>query len=422
MVRNTESLMPAKTPLAVQLATRGSADGILKLVELFTAKQTLMASVWVKGNWADLGSFNPGLYLLRVGFPSGMTKEKVVRLRRNQQHIEHFHLYLADALADVEWALLSKPNLNIPLDQFSVQAMSSEPLTVETRIVAEEQGVWQTSGIVGRKGQESVDSQGIMLEIQTDHRRHMLVAGTSGRLPVYVMLPQDCDLRVMLRRRLSTAFGEHPLEVVVSTKNWEAEALLQSLKGGTKKLADNLAEYSSANLLLQGKYQDENAAAVGAYYLYLKGRSNMNIDWLRNLARDFPLLADGALIYGLQLINRANPSAQKVIECRRYLLEALDRGLPVYSMGFRLMRETLISLDAYFGHSDPELHEALGKVNYYAASIDYSCDLTTLVPATPPSDKEDQLGLYILDTGGDAEEIDWGVVNAYQTNLLESSY
>ena len=86
------------------------------------------------------------------------------------------------------------------------------------------------------------------------------------------------------------------------------------------------------------KMDDPYAAAVGAYLLLrLKKFSEMR-DWARNLASRFDFLADGCVIWAWQLIHQQQWNSQEI---RKYLLMAVERGLPVYSEGLRLLTDGL---------------------------------------------------------------------------------
>ena len=108
-------------------------------------------------------------------------------------------------------------------------------------------------------------------------------------------------------------------------------------------------------------------------------------DWARNLASRFDFLADDCVIWA-QLINQQPSSADEI---SKYLLMAMDRGLPVYSGGLRLLTDGIrlmgssslaASLSAEPGTpplTDPSLHDIASR-----AWPEGHCETVALVVGT----------------------------------------
>jgi hypothetical protein len=138
----------------------------------------------------------------------------------------------------------------------------------------------------------------------------------------------------VLRDRGAVSFS-----VRIQTRSDAADAIAGYLHRGDLYSAEAMAEWcDEAVSMLQTKVEDPYAAAVGAYLLLRLQRYSKMQDWGRNLANLFPQLSDGCVVWATQLMQSAssNPS-----EIQRYLIEAVQRGLPVYTEGLRLLSDGL---------------------------------------------------------------------------------
>lgn len=122
-------------------------------------------------------------------------------------------------------------------------------------------------------------------------------------------------------------------------------------------LADEVEEQAAA--MLRYKWTSPFGAAAGAYVLMRLGRPG-RIDWTRNLLDGFPWLPDGGVIHATQLLRTYGQTprarAAKVLtEARHALVEAANRGVPVFTEGVRLLADGLAnvaSTSAYRGDDD----------------------------------------------------------------------
>jgi hypothetical protein len=92
-----------------------------------------------------------------------------------------------------------------------------------------------------------------------------------------------------------------------------------------------------AESLLQQKLADPYAATVSAYLLLRLERFDLMHNWPKNLADWFPELSDGCVIWASQLLAQKRDTQ----EAAEYLLKAVERGLPVYTEGLRLLTQQL---------------------------------------------------------------------------------
>jgi hypothetical protein len=102
--------------------------------------------------------------------------------------------------------------------------------------------------------------------------------------------------------------------------------------------------------LLADKLEDPFGASIAGYVLLrMAARPQEQLvrqGWMKKLANWFPLIPHGAVIYGASLLRdeAAEDDPAVVVETRSYLLGAVSRGIPTYTMGLRLLFDKLRSL------------------------------------------------------------------------------
>lgn len=129
------------------------------------------------------------------------------------------------------------------------------------------------------------------------------------------------------------------LSIRIQTASDAADMLAGYLQRGDLYSAEAMAEWcDEASGMLQSKVADPYAAVVGAYLLLRLKRFSQMHDWGRNLADWFPLLPDGCVVWASQLMQQP---ASDQIQIRKYLLESVQRGMPVYTEGLRLLTDGL---------------------------------------------------------------------------------
>jgi hypothetical protein len=104
---------------------------------------------------------------------------------------------------------------------------------------------------------------------------------------------------------------------------------------------------------------DPYAAAVGGYLLLKLRRFDLLHEWPRNLAQWVQHLPDGCVLWASQLIEQ-HPDREQ--EIRDMLLTAVERGVPVYTEGVRLLIEGLRLLGADGRQAHKALSAKLGQI------------------------------------------------------------
>jgi hypothetical protein len=192
-----------------------------------------------------------------------------------------------------------------------------------------------------------------------------------------VCLPPSNSIKCLVKPSIGPAEEVHPLDITVSTSNWKAEAMLALLTSGDMSKAKSLMNPSEAEQLLSDKMIDPAGAAIGGYFLLKTDELPRLHDWARNLSNWFPWLPDGAVIYGWQLICEKDKLTNAIPMIRQQFIEAVKRGIPVYSVGLRKLVEGLVMLSYQFKQQDKVIERALAIVRKYSDTFDESQETTT---------------------------------------------
>lgn len=164
------------------------------------------------------------------------------------------------------------------------------------------------------------------------------------------------------------------LSVRIATLASSADTIASYLQRGDLYSAEAMAQWiEEAAGLLFDKMEDPYAAAVGAYLLLRLKKFDQMHDWARNLANRFGFLPDGCVIWAWQLIHQQPLNADEI---RKYLLMAVERGLPVYSEGLRLLTDGLRLMG-------PDGRAACDEVVKSAGVVLWSSPLTATLNAEP---------------------------------------
>lgn len=124
--------------------------------------------------------------------------------------------------------------------------------------------------------------------------------------------------------------------------NKEAGAILRLMISGDIERAKTLADHIQfAEQLLFDKIENPSYAALGGYFLLRTNAMEQLHDWPRNLAKWFKWFPDGCIIYATQLMRSERPNVEEI---ERLLLQAYQRGMPLYTEGLRLLHDGLMKL------------------------------------------------------------------------------
>jgi hypothetical protein len=372
----------------IQLAIRtefSESELIPKQLQLLDEDQNIVLEKWISRAMETLSKVKAGKYILRLRMPSGIIRSKVVLVSANEQTYVDMDLLGISPHEDMEWAYFS--NKNVSRQPVNDKAEIAFPFTLDIRFLRSIQGNMVPDPGLNYLIASPVTirvEDGLTLGFRSPADLTALEIKYTGYPRKTVSLPPESEVKVLLRPVLNREERKiNPLEVIVSTSNWKAEALLSLLKTGAIHDAQTLITYKQAGELvaeelLQQKRLDRAAATIGGYYLLRSNCLKRLHDWPKNLADWFPQLPDGAIIYATQLLNNKKPRKVKMQESRKYFIEALKRGLPVYTEGFRLLVDGVTQLYYHSKKQDARLGTILDNLKKYQKRIDWSQSITTL--------------------------------------------
>ncbi len=173
---------------------------------------------------------------------------------------------------------------------------------------------------------------------------------------VVVRLPGNVDDALLTVNQLKS--GKH-VSLRVSTSSELADVVGGYLSRGDYYSAEAMTEWAeSAERMLMAKMADPWAATVGAYLLFRLGRFDLMHDWARNLANGFTEIPDGCILWAMQSIQERKDGAAAT----EYLLKAVQRGLPVYTHGLKLLTQGLRLIGPEGEKALTELSKKTGRV------------------------------------------------------------
>jgi hypothetical protein len=341
------------------------AGGLPVVVDVVDAN----LEVTVKPRLVQLGSgwrqdVEPGTYLVRVRFPSGEETRQTCTVRDGD------HILIS---VDVR-SLAGRKSLERSVARRPLAGTNFASAWVR-RWRGDASRRWQPidfdATTVGR------DDYAVRYRFAADRQPNVLQLGGPRTAWRFVSLPAAPVVDVTVSQR-----GENDLAVEVTTGSAEAEALLGYLRTGAVEGAEATAES-----LLQQKRRDPIAAVTGGYYLLRTANIDRLSEWGPNLSQWFPWLPDGAVINGWQHIHagrehRGDPD-RHFDAARRQLIQAVRRGVPVYTEGLRLLVDALQLLREDAEAEDVELDTALTFIEPFAMAADWSAATVTYSGADP---------------------------------------
>lgn len=143
----------------------------------------------------------------------------------------------------------------------------------------------------------------------------------------------------------------------------DVSALFSYVRGNAPDKARHIAPtwLQQAQQMLQGNLDDPIAATLVAYTLLRVGDDQRQI-WMEHLADWFHFLPDGAVLYGWSRIRAGQADA-----VWRWFHTALQRGIPMYYEGIRLLYEGLNCLQSLYPDDEEIARDA--SLAYRLASL-----------------------------------------------------
>lgn len=196
----------------------------------------------------------------------------------------------------------------------------------------------------------------------------------SDKKSSFVILPKVCKFGINNISNYESS--ESSINFSVELPNKKGQILLSLISIGDINSAKTLFKVQDAEELLREKRSDPIAAAIGGYFLLKTKELNHLHDWANNLANWFEWLPDGSIIHAWQMILNKEDNTREITD---RFLEAVSRGIPVFTEGLRLLYEGLTMLTYDLEHDNQAVEIALKKVKFIMEVADLSKEYTTIV-------------------------------------------
>lgn len=282
--------------------------------------------------------------------PNGLSIQKTVELCDGETEVA-LHLEPESPHEWLQWVT--------PFRSISHLRSTDKPIGVKDRRIGK---VWMTlwAFLDGRWMAQSLhpierlQEHGIQqLMIDVPESPHLLQIGGEEVAWRLVSLPPSGRVRIALTR--SAVEDGDSLDITVGRAKPDNELIMSYLARGAVAEAERLAEaWDAADLLLYEKNKDPVSAAAGAYVLLKNRRLQHRRNWVSNLVERFPYMADSAIVAAALALQRENTTESEI---RSLIDRAIDRGLPIFTMGATILVETMAAV--HRGKSETKrFHEA----------------------------------------------------------------
>ncbi|MCA0050629.1 hypothetical protein LB577_27375 [Mesorhizobium sp. B283B1A] len=353
------------TDLTVHITANSQDDRFLTFpVDVYSAVGDLVASGTASPNRPGSLTFADGKRgpLDRVHVfitpPSGETAQQIVELKSGKGEV-HFDIRSTVPTEWLEWVTPFHP-----LDHL---VSNTQAVIASRRPIGK---VWMTlwSLLDGRWQSRSLDAENRLsdrsgvqqITVAVPDNPHLLQIGGDEFGWRLVTLPPAQRVRVALTR--SAREKGDTIDVTVSREQPDNEILLAYLSGGAVTEANRLADIPEmADRLLEEKINDPISAVAAGYFLLRINKLAQRTDWVRNLMNWFPAIADGAI---LSATLAAQTTGAKDTEIRKSIGVALDRGLPIFSIGAALLHRTMSAVHRG-RHETKRFHESYLALQAY---------------------------------------------------------
>lgn len=375
-------------------------------IEVRDAALNLVETTWVPFGQATEVDVPPGFYVVEAELPSGRRMQEALQVSESEMASVDMDTGDLSPHEFHAWAYLTRDMTRAPVTSLSDAIFEGAWM----RLWHKDTDEWQTvSTELG--GGSTWDGDGVNYEFESYGGTQFLQVGGPTVPWKLIALPGSQDFRVLIRPTPGPIDEVHPLDVTVATHNAGAEAILSLLTSGAIERAKQLENAGAAEMMLYGKIADPSAAAIGGYYLLKTGDLDRLHNWTENLANWIDWMADGPVIRAWHVLKDAQATGTDKNAARKtardYFLGAVERGIPIYTEGLRLLRDGLNILS--YDRDDAEVQTAKTQVDLYAQACDWSAPTTTFLGAAPglpspepiygkPESLQDTAFLFEVDT------------------------
>ncbi|MDX1366891.1 hypothetical protein [Pseudomonas sp.] len=282
----------------------------------------------------------PGRVYVLAKLPNGKQVQEVAELLNGQGNVT----LLQSTNSPSDWLEWLKPfrslkHLNAKVQvEFSPAAPLRRIGEVWRMVWALNNGQWESSKLEPSKTEKEGTIQQFWFDVP--NRPHLLQIGGDDIAWRIISLPPGGEVRVALTP--SDKEIGNSMDITIGRRDADNELIMSYLARGAMEQVTSLADaWQTADQMLQGKYQDPVGAVAGAYVLLKLRRLDQRRDWMENLVTSFPHLADAAIVSAAFLLQDEVPDETLI---RARIKQALENGLPVFTLGAKLLVETMAAI------------------------------------------------------------------------------
>lgn len=352
-------------------------------VEVVNADLETVAELSLSGHEQQEVEVAPGKYLIRASLPSG----ERIKVKTTVAADEQKQVVLSPPASDHSWLqwqhFLGNAYATPARSPFLFQSTWLRLWTYHNQTWSVDALPLQASG----QDQAVINYCLDVSDAAAQQVRVLQLGGT--QVPWrFVALPPASRLEVLIGPAQESAEGDHTpgdtLSVAIASHNWNAETLLRYVASGNLESAKIVGkDLANAEALLSEKLTNPMGAAIAGYYLLRVGAVERLQQWAAHFANQFNWLPDALIIHAWQLLQQPQPNLELA---EQRLLQASERGIPLYSRGLRLLFDGL-QLFQKQPVVQPELDRAIAQsiktIQPYAAAVNWAQPLTTFYGETP---------------------------------------
>jgi len=363
------------------------------------------------GESQEIPNLAAGHYLIQVSLPAGQRLTQMCDLSEGKTENIEINVLGDSTRESLEWVKLSKPQVLDDAENREEQ-LRSVWLRLWKRQPDRRWSVqpWPHQVADRRPGLVQYEFR---FRSEEQFAQYYLQVGGPTMQSRLITLPAD-DICVLITGAEPNELRDEAdsiLDISVTSTQHDAEVLLSYLSRGEIGQARQVSQHLIAEGLLHGKRKNPTAAAVAGYFLLETGKLNdLHQVWASNLADWITWLPDGAVIDAWYLMRKESPDFARA---RMRLLEAVVRGMPIYTRGLRLLLDGLALFADDPKHQGPDISAALRSAKRYAAAADWRSTITTFIGEDPDTPGKAALGkpedpthvIFLADVS--EEDLEW---------------
>ncbi|WP_339464172.1 hypothetical protein [Pseudomonas sp. EA_65y_Pfl2_P74] len=296
--------------------------------------------------------------------PNGKQIQEVAELQNGQGHVT----LLQSTNSPSDWLDWLRPfrsldHLNATVQvEFSPAAPLRGVGQVWMLVWTLDNGQWIDADLQPSKTEKQGNIQQFWFDVP--NQPHLLQIGGEDVAWRIISLPPAGEVRVALTP--SDKEIGNSMDITIGRRNADNELIMSYLARGAMEQVSSLADaWQTADQMLQAKYQDPVGAVAGAYVLLKLRLLDQRRDWMENLVTSFPHLSDAAIVSAAFML-QDEVSDETLIRAR--IKQALENGLPVFTLGAKLLVETMAAIHRGEEES-PEFQADYLQAKTYARAI-----------------------------------------------------